>query len=543
MNFLNPWGLLGLLGVPVIVLFYILKQKYKVEEIPNLALWKAVIEQNEGSKWRQKLKKNLLMILQILAVVLGSLALANPVIVGNAQRSNYIFAIDTSFSMQSTDENGSRLNKAKSDAINIVENSPTGTVFSIVNFNNNPSILINKITDKNATIKAINALTPTYSSRDDEGAITLIKSLGGDTEENTLVFTDTPIKGDIVQPSHLIYGKSNDNYYISLVSKAENQVLVRVERSGTGEEKQVNVGIFGDGVIIDSYQILIGGGKSADVVFNLEQNGYREITAKVLEEDILTADNAYSITENKSEIKKALLVSSGNIFIEKSFSLINGIELYKKTPDNEILNGYDFYIFDGFLPETLPTDGQLLIINPPESSFFEILEETEILTTTLSTSQLTQNIEDMAFYIESAKILNKPNWANTALTSAQGDLVFYGENLGQKTVVITFDLRQSPFPLKKEFPIFMYNIANYFLPHIGGSNLQFFAGSLGNLNILPTALNVEVISPSGNKTTINSSSGFTQTNEIGLYTLKQSLYDNSENISYFVVNPVTTGES
>ena len=36
MNFYNPWGFLGLVSIPVIILMYILKQKYEEKKVPSL---------------------------------------------------------------------------------------------------------------------------------------------------------------------------------------------------------------------------------------------------------------------------------------------------------------------------------------------------------------------------------------------------------------------------------------------------------------------------------------------------------------------------
>ena len=80
MNFLNPLGFIALLSVPAIILLYILKQKYKTYEVGSMALWEKVLVQSDGHKWRQKLKKNLLMFLQIAVALLLTAALARPFI-------------------------------------------------------------------------------------------------------------------------------------------------------------------------------------------------------------------------------------------------------------------------------------------------------------------------------------------------------------------------------------------------------------------------------------------------------------------------------
>ena len=48
MSLFNPWGLLALVTVPLIVILYILKQKYKEVPISSLYLWKRVLENTKA---------------------------------------------------------------------------------------------------------------------------------------------------------------------------------------------------------------------------------------------------------------------------------------------------------------------------------------------------------------------------------------------------------------------------------------------------------------------------------------------------------------
>src|SRR5690606_21105665 len=100
---------------------------------------------------------------------------------------------------------------------------------------------------------------------------------------------------------------------------------------------------------------------------------------RIDKEDALNIDNVYWNVVEKGLGNKALLVSDGNVFIEKALALSNKVELYKTQPDeNREFTGYDLYIFDGFLPENIPESGSIMIFNPPENQLFEIKETVEI---------------------------------------------------------------------------------------------------------------------------------------------------------------------
>src|SRR5699024_3489584 len=102
MQFLHP--ILGLAtlagGVSLIVLMYLLKQKYKEKQIPSLFLWDKVFVQTKAMQPWQKLKKSLLLFLQLAAAALLSLAISGPFVASDMQSQNYVLALDCSLSMQ-----------------------------------------------------------------------------------------------------------------------------------------------------------------------------------------------------------------------------------------------------------------------------------------------------------------------------------------------------------------------------------------------------------------------------------------------------------
>ena len=106
MEFLNPWGLLSLLAVPALIALYILRQKHKEVKIPSLLLWKKTQTMMEASTPWQKLKKNLLFILQLLAVILVALAISRPALKSSRFADEIIVIIDSSASMRAEDTPG-----------------------------------------------------------------------------------------------------------------------------------------------------------------------------------------------------------------------------------------------------------------------------------------------------------------------------------------------------------------------------------------------------------------------------------------------------
>ena len=76
MGIANVWGLIGLIGIPIIIILYMLRPKNKPMTIPSLYLWKQMVDEIESASRLKKLKSSILMFIQMLVVFLLSLILA-----------------------------------------------------------------------------------------------------------------------------------------------------------------------------------------------------------------------------------------------------------------------------------------------------------------------------------------------------------------------------------------------------------------------------------------------------------------------------------
>ena len=121
-----PW--LVLAGVPVgIIALYFLKLRRRPVQVPSTLLWRRSIEDLHVNSLFQRLRRNLLLFLQLLAVFLAMLALAGPRVEGTTgQGQRFVLAIDNSASMSATDIAPSRLDRAKQEARKIVQGMEAG---------------------------------------------------------------------------------------------------------------------------------------------------------------------------------------------------------------------------------------------------------------------------------------------------------------------------------------------------------------------------------------------------------------------------------
>ncbi len=108
---LGPAAWAVLAGIPVgIIALYFLKLRRKPVMVASTMLWRRSLEDLHVNSLFQRLRRNLLLFLQLLAVGLAMLALAGPRVKGTtSQGQRYILAIDNSASMSATDVAPSRL--------------------------------------------------------------------------------------------------------------------------------------------------------------------------------------------------------------------------------------------------------------------------------------------------------------------------------------------------------------------------------------------------------------------------------------------------
>ena len=80
MNFLSPVAFAFAAAIPVVIVFYLLKRKRVVKLVSSTLLWQKFLADTQASAPFQKLRKNWLLYLQILLLLLAVLALARPYI-------------------------------------------------------------------------------------------------------------------------------------------------------------------------------------------------------------------------------------------------------------------------------------------------------------------------------------------------------------------------------------------------------------------------------------------------------------------------------
>ncbi|TWU37142.1 hypothetical protein Poly41_32690 [Novipirellula artificiosorum] len=161
--------------VPIgIILLYFLKLRREPVEVPSTYLWAKTIEDLHVNSLLQRLRRSLLLFLQLLIVGLAALAMLRPGIRGEmASQGRLVFLLDTSASMQTTDVPGhrNRFERAKQLIGDRIETMTDEETAMLVAFSDRAEVLQSFTSERRRLRDALSRVEVTNRSTDVLGAL------------------------------------------------------------------------------------------------------------------------------------------------------------------------------------------------------------------------------------------------------------------------------------------------------------------------------------------------------------------------------------
>lgn len=551
MRLFAPWALWFLGAIPLIIMMYILKQKFEEREISSVYLWQQVLKDIEVNTPWQKLKKNLLLLLQLLAAFLLIFALADPFVnLRGSDYANLIIVIDNTGSMNATYDQSTRLEKAKDLAETLVKNSATGTQITLISAGSHPKVELNNTIDKLEAINKIKAIKTSNSSGNINDAISMVKAMSKQALTYKAVFyTDSGVNLEGLNGEVVGVAKPVDNVSLDMLTHTAKddklKVLIRTTNHGSTDVIR-EITVYGNDKVLDIKNVELKAGETISVLSEADNIDISYLYAELSEGDGLISDNTVFDVVKPSQLQKVLLISQSNLFIEKAFNVIDHVELYKSNPGDEIQGEYDLYIYDGVLPTSLPKKGSIMLISPPsDSEIAKVNGEIEGGTVNVVQHNLTKYLEGTSFAVSKLKDIELPYYADKLLEIDDNVAAFVGQIRERKTAVIAFDLHNSDFVLTPEYPIFMHNIAGYLINISSEEKSVYKSGEAVIVNPMPDAKSAYIESAADKRYDVELKYPilpFENTEEIGVYKLVQKL-ENGDLESMFAVNFPSDTES
>lgn len=549
MSFFSPVNFLFLLGTIPIIIMYLLKKKHQEIEISSTYLWQRAVQDIEANAPWQRLRRNVLLMLQLLAFIMLIFFLVKPYLISDTlQVDNLIVVLDKSLSMSTLEDNESRFDKSKKEVENIFKNMKSGTSVTLITMGNSPDIVVGKSKDKSVLFDKLREVSLSNETDNLEDTLSLIKAITQDIQSYSVAFyTDKNIDIDLDNLVLKRIGSPHSNIAIENLSckKVGDSIraLVNIRNYGSNDLK-TDLIIYTGNKIYDVQEIFLKGNENKKVyIEGIPSTNI--VKAEIDTDDALKADNVRYSVVYSGTVHRALLMTEGNIFLEKAIALNENIELYKTNEVLTDLKGYDLYIFDSMLPNSLPKDGNIFILNPTK------LEGIININKKMNQGKLSASDDELLRYVDldismsKVKVLSPPNWAKPFIFSNAEAIGFKGQKENQKFVVLGFDIHDTDFPLKYSFPIFIQNVVDYTLNLNMQKSTSVLCGEGIDIDVSPKASEVYVKGPDKNKVKKAPPfpiSTYTDTEEAGIYTIEQKI-ENESYLNYFVANVNTIKES
>jgi hypothetical protein len=547
MNLLAPLGLLLGVTLPIIVVFYLLKVRRHDEEVSSTFLWNDLIRDLAAHEPLQRLRWNVLLLLQLLALAILTFALARPCSEQTGEKPVHaVLLLDGSASMQSRDIQPSRFDRAVQDARNALTRLPENSLATAILVTSHPQVLVAASSDRRQVDKALSDARPSGAAADMREALLLARSLGGDPAARRIyVFTDGAFTLPQDLPDDLgsvevdqLAAPNSGNLAVTTIStrpdprdNRRQQLFTRVENFSAAPT-QASITVTVDGSALEDRPIDLDANGSSEQVFDDLPAGARwasvSVSSKNADNALSLDDTAYAVLVQRKPAE-VLLVSTGNQFLEKVLSLLPNVDLYR-IPARRYLgveaDRFDVVVFDDYLPPLLPR-GNLLVLNPPTRGPFRTTGEIRRprVATWDREDPLLSFVDMRDLTVNRATKLDLPRWAKPLVSTSEGIPLFAaGQDGDRRVAILPFDIQQSNLPMSPAFPILMSNVLSYLAPQGVVQASDIHTGDPEALSPLPQVERVRVSGPDDHTTEFRAGSGpmtYAATDVPGLYRVQQ----------------------
>ncbi len=518
MSLLVPLGLIGLLGVVLLVVIYIIKPNHIQKVISSTHIWKLSLKYKKKRASVNKINNILIFVCQLLILGICGLLLANPVLGYEvaADEKEEILIIDASASMLLDSGESTRFERAVSEAkIYADEVFENGGLVTVIVADDSPEFLIRRADDERRLelMDALDALVDgeacTYGSADMQGAVELAQQALDENPNIAIkLYTATNYiqRGDV----EVVDVSDVDDWNVAVL-----QASVDLD-SDNHYNITIDVGCFDRTSAVTVYCTVFGVNGTEDnwtfsSVESFTENSVEQKTVLYTMDDFPNGtplysfdyitiyvdaeisdgfdddDSFYIYGGDKPDFKIQYASSSPQIFFRsvigsyrQAFSDSWDIKLTETAPgDKGVSEGFDMYIYENIMPDTMPTDGIVILVNPstaPQNCGFRVDDTVTVpSSSTLEASMshaLMQFVNPSQLTINKYQRLGALDSSYTVLMSYEGDpMVMVKDSDAEKVVVINCAINYSTLNVQHDFGIFMANVFGYFSPETFDKNV------------------------------------------------------------------------
>jgi len=477
----SPLNLLLLLTMVPVVLLYLLKLRRQQFRVSSTLLWERLIKDLQANAPMQRLRANLLLLLQLLVLILGSIAFAAPFVKAQVRAGiNTVVVLDASLSMQATDVSPSRFAEAQQQALSLVEGLRGHDQMMVIEAGARTRVMCSMTADKGVLRRAIEDCSAKDVPTNLREAIVLTLSLSQNVTQRTGLYIMSDGAFDEIPDVHLPEGV--EFHFVKIGERGGNVAITGLDmRRALDDPSKVDLFIgvdnFGesevpcpltverDGKLFRARkgeQFVIRPADRGEVVFQGLDIPSGVLKASIDVSDDLAADNAaYALVAPQREIRVLLLSDGKDAFIEKALNADPNVKLSRmRAADFQPGAGieYDVIVCDGECPEGVgagaylffsacPSDGPVTLVGEEERPRVLDWSQTHPITRYLSGLGRAR--------IARCKTVEVKPWAKSIAETAETPIIVIGERQSFRSVYVGFAPADSYIVVEPTFPVFV----------------------------------------------------------------------------------------
>ena len=481
MNFLNPEALAFAVTLPIVIIFYLLKRRRVAHLVSSTIIWKRFLNETQANSPFQKLRHNWLLIIQLIFLSLAIFALIRPYFSSKIESGRFVVVIlDVSASMQATDVSLNRFELAKGEVNKMIDGMYDNDQMVLILSGGNTEVRQSPTSVKAILKKALDQVKVTDSPTRLLEAIKLSQNLSRNRPKVEVHLFSDGVSSDLdafeLQDLNLEYhrlGKGGGNLGITSLEVRSNpeqlgqqSVFATIGNFSTNTMSS-EVSLFFDDQMIGNRRLTVRPTNTASLVFSSNQRTNGVFRMKLKNDDFLQVDNIGSVMGLTRRNVEVLLITKGNVFLEKALRSIDDVDLIVKSSLTDSTPNVDVVVLDSIRPAVWPS-GNVMAINTQSTNWFQpsgLLESPPIVDWKSAHPILRfVNFDN----VQVAQSLNSelPTWMNPIVETQSVPLIAVGENDANRCVWVGFNPLDSTWPLRVSFPIFIANAIDWLDPKI-----------------------------------------------------------------------------
>lgn len=564
MQLAQPWALLALASVPILLILHSLRPRRRRLEVSSNALWREALRERQRGLGLQKLLRDASLLLLLLLAAVLSLALAGPRWTSlTGEGDDTVVVLDASASMRArVAGGGTRFEAARREAADLIGRMPRGGRMLIMTSARRP-VLRSAFEHDPATLRRrLDALEPTDEAGRPRAALELALSLLRNRDRaRVYFFTDAAFDEDVDLGSPRIeyrrVGAAADNVAItrfdlrSEPGSADRFEVLLTVRNFTAEALDVPAVVSVEDVELLRRTVHVPAGGHETVVAAFRGHAAGRARADIDVDDALDVDDhAFAVVGEEGALH-VLLVTRGNFFLESVLAAMPNVyftrmdEVWSERFARQAAR-HDLVVLDRVEAPALPPGNYLLLDTlPPGLPFTDAGRVSRPVISGRGSSALMRRVDLAAVQIDAARrvvVDGEPPGLQRLFWSPETDLALALLRDDVRLVYLGFDLSRSNFPLQAAFPLFIRQSVEWLRPRgERASATQVTAGEAHAIAVPTRGSEVMVQVPSGARRRFRvdaASLVFEDTAQAGFYR-----YTIGNDRSFFAVNPGDARES